>query len=163
MLDMLRKGGTGVAIIPMNTVISPHAAKEDLLTKHTLKAVMTMPIELFYPVGAPTCIVVFEAHKPHKESNIKTWFGYWRNDGFEKTKHLGRIDLNDKWDSIKSRWIEQFKNKETKPGESVMAYVDHNDEWVAEAYLETDYSTISEDKFKDVVKQYSVFKMLNDK
>ena len=44
-----------------------------------------------------------------------------------------------------------------------MAYVDHNDEWVAEAYLETDYSTISEDKFKDVVKQYSVFKMLNDK
>ncbi|WP_294323562.1 N-6 DNA methylase [uncultured Chryseobacterium sp.] len=161
MLDLLQKGATGVAIIPMNTVISPHSAKEELLKKHTLKAVMTMPIELFYPVGAPTCIVVFEAHIPHKISNKKTWFGYWREDGFEKTKHLGRVDLNNRWSNIRDYWIEQYRNKEVKAGESVMEYVTSNDEWVAEAYLQTDYSTISENEFAKVVKDYSVFKMLN--
>ncbi|UMQ43212.1 SAM-dependent methyltransferase [Chryseobacterium sp. Y16C] len=161
MLDLLQKGATGVAIIPMNTVISPHSAKEELLKKHTLLAVMTMPIELFYPVGAPTCIVVFEAHIPHKTSNKKTWFGYWREDGFEKTKHLGRVDLNNRWAGIRDYWIEQYRNKEVKAGESVMEYVTSNDEWVAEAYLQTDYSKITEDEFAKVVKDYSVFKMLN--
>jgi hypothetical protein len=42
-----------------------------------------------------------------------------------------------------------------------MEYVTSNDEWVAEAYLQTDYSTISENEFAKVVKDYSVFKMLN--
>ncbi|WP_248290966.1 HsdM family class I SAM-dependent methyltransferase [Pseudoalteromonas arctica] len=162
MLDLLDVGGTGVAIIPMNCVISPHQAKHELLKHHTLKAVMSMPIELFYPVGAPTCIVVFEAHKPHQESNKKTWFGYWRDDGFMKTKHLGRIDLNGKWNEIKERWIEAYKNNEVHAGESVLNYVNADNEWVAEAYLDTDYSKITKDDFETVVRNYAVFKMLNE-
>ncbi|OIV40667.1 HsdM family class I SAM-dependent methyltransferase [Flavobacterium johnsoniae] len=162
MLDLLQKGATGIAIIPMNCVISPHLAKQELLNKHTLKAVMTMPIELFYPVGAPTCIVVFEAHTPHLKAHKKTWFGYWREDGYMKTKHLGRIDLNNKWSSIRDRWIESYRNNEIHPGESVSAHVTADDEWVAEAYLETDYSTITKNDFEKVVRDYAVFKMLNE-
>lgn len=52
---------------------------------------MSMPEDLFYPVGTVTCIVIFEAHKPHMQSEIhdpitgkitpkkafkKTWFGF---------------------------------------------------------------------------------------
>jgi type I restriction-modification system DNA methylase subunit len=74
-----------------------------------------MSSELFYPVGTVTCIVVFEAHKPHRETNKKTWFGYWRDDGYIKTKNMGRIDLNHQWQDIKSRWLEAFHNNEVHP------------------------------------------------
>ena len=37
---------------------------------------------------------------------------------------------------------------EVHAGESVTAYVTANDEWVAEAYLETDYSKIHTERFQ---------------
>jgi len=162
MLDLLEKGGTGVAIIPVSCVIMPNKVKHEILQKHTLKAVMSMPSELFYPVGTVTCIVVFEAHKPHKETNKKTWFGYWREDGYVKTKHMGRIDLNHEWQDIKSRWLEAYSNNEVHAGESVTAYVDADSEWIAEAYLETDYSKLTKKDFEEVVKDYALFKLTND-
>lgn len=162
MLDLLEKGGTGVAIIPVSCVIMPNKVKHEILQKHTLKAVMSMPSELFYPVGTVTCIVVFEAHKPHKETNKKTWFGYWREDGYVKTKHMGRIDLNHEWQDIKSRWLEAYSNNEVHAGESVTAYVDADSEWIAEAYLETDYSKLTKKDFEEVVKEYALFKLTND-
>jgi len=163
MLDQLDKGGTGIAIIPISCAISPSKAKNEIMAKHTLKAVMSMPNELFYPVGTVTCIVVFEAHTPHAVTKKKTWFGYWRDDGFEKTKHLGRIDINHSWASIKKRWVDAYRNNEVHAGESITEYVKEDDEWIAEAYLETDYSTISESDFQETVKNYAIFKMLNEK
>jgi len=165
MLEQLREGGTGVAIIPISCVISANSAKSakrEILEKHTLKAVMSMPSQLFYPVGTVPCIVVFEAHKPHSISKKKVWFGYWRDDGFEKTKNMGRIDLNNTWNTIKNRWIEAYRNNEIRPGESITAYVTAQDEWIAEYYLDTDYSNITPIEFEDVVKSYAVFKLLNE-
>lgn len=162
MLDLLEKGGLGVAIIPVSCVISPNNAKHEILEKHTLKAVMSMPSELFYPVGTVTCIVVFEAHKPHKETNKKTWFGYWRNDGYIKTKHMGRIDLKHQWQNIKSRWLEAYNNNEVHAGESVTAYVDGDSEWIAEAYMETDYTTLTKSDFEKAVKSYAMFKLMRN-
>jgi len=161
MVDMLETGGTGIAIIPVSCVISPSQAKRDILAKHTLKAVMSMPSELFYPVGTVTCIVIFQAHTPHSETNKKTWFGYWRDDGFVKTKHMGRIDLNHQWNETKKRWVEAYRNNEVHTGQSVTEYVTADDEWIAEAYLETDYSKITYEDFEEVVKSYAIFKLLN--
>lgn len=161
MLDQLQEGGTGVGIVPVSCVIAPSAAKEEIVKHHTLKAVMSMPSELFYPVGTVTCIVVFEAHKPHKDSKQKTWFGYWRDDGFVKTKHKGRIDEDSRWEEIKHRWIESYRNREVHVGESVTKYVTAEDEWIAEAYMETDYSKLTKKDFEEVVKNYAVFKLLN--
>lgn len=161
MLDQLKEGGIGVAIIPVTCVISPSQAKKDILKTHTLKAVMSMPNELFYPVGTVTCIVVFEAHIPHSISKKKTWFGYWRNDGFIKTKHMGRIDLNHDWTDIKSFWLEAYRNNESHEGHSVTAYVTDEDEWIAEAYLETNYSNLSSKDFEETVKNYALFKLMN--
>jgi methylase of polypeptide subunit release factors len=161
MLDMLSEGGTGIAIIPVSCVISPNKAKHEILEKHTLKAVMSMPSDLFYPVGTVTCIVIFEANRPHAVTNKKTWFGYWRDDGFAKTKQFGRIDINHKWEDIKESWVEQFRNNEVHPGESVTAYVTADNEWIAEAYLETDYSELTKEDFENSVKNYAMFKLLN--
>ncbi len=162
MLDCLVKGGTGVAIVPISCAISPHAARNELLKHHTLEAVMSMPNDLFSPVGTVPCVMVFTAKIPHAISNRKTWFGYWRNDGFVKTKHRGRIDLYNRWPAIRDHWVEMFRNREVHPGESVMQAVTATDEWCAEAYMDTDYSTLTRAEFEREVKKYLVFKIMND-
>lgn len=160
MLDCLVPGGTGVAILPMSCAISPHSARADLLKHHTLEAVMSMPDELFYPVGTITCVMVFTAHKPHAVSDRKTWFGYWKDDGFVKTKHRGRLDLFHTWPAIRDRWVEMFRNREVHAGESVMKKVTEADEWCAEAYMETDYSKLTNKDFEHTVRNYAVFRLL---
>jgi type I restriction enzyme M protein len=161
MLEMLDEGGMGIAIVPVSCATSPNNYKDILLRKHTLEAVMSMPLELFAPVGVVTCIMVFTAKKPHAETNKKTWFGYWREDGFVKTKHLGRVDLDDTWSGISDSWVGAFRNREVLPGHSVMENVTHTDEWVAEAYMETDYDQLTPSDFEKVLRDYAIFKLVH--
>lgn len=160
MLDCLQSGGTGIAIVPMGCAISANALRTEILKEHTLEAVMSMSDQLFYPVGTVTCIMVFTAHKPHAISNRKTWFGYWKEDGFVKTKNKGRIDLNETWPAIRDRWVEAFRNKEVHAGESIMHKVTGADEWCAEAYMETDYSKITQESFERTVRDYAIFRVI---
>ena len=161
-LDCLQKGGTAIAVTPMSCAISPHPARAELLKSHTLQAVMSLPDELFYPVGTITCLMVFTAHVPHEKSDVKTWFGYWKNDGYTKTRHKGRVDLEDNWERKRDRWVEMFRNREVHAGESVMRRVGAEDEWCAEAYMETDYSTITRSEFESTVRNYAIFCLLAD-
>ncbi|MFJ8947994.1 N-6 DNA methylase [Streptomyces sp. NPDC102395] len=140
MLDNLEKGGTGIAIVPVSCATLRSEHKANLMKKHTLEAVMSMPPELFHPVGVITCILVFTAGIPHATANKKTWFGYWRDDRFVKVKNLGRVDKHQTWPKLRDHWVEMFRNREVHAGESVMQKVGPGDEWVAEAYMETDYS-----------------------
>ncbi len=147
MLDGLSKNATGIAIVPMQVAIdTKHPLREKLLSEHTLEAVMSMPDDLFYPIGTVTCIMVFTAHTPHNsDKHHESWFGYWKNDGFRKDKALGRIPT-DRWPKIREEWLDMFRRKEII-GKSIWKKVDANDEWCAEAYLETDFSNLSEANF----------------
>ncbi len=162
LLDCLVKGGRCVAIVPVSCATTPSVHKGSLMSKHTLEAVMSMPSELFYPVGVVTCIMVFTAGIPHEVSDKKTWFGYWREDGFVKTKNLGRIDQEGRWPGIRDGWVESFRNREVHSGESVIKRVGPQDEWVAEAYMQTDYSRLTKDDFEQSVLEYTLF-MLRQK
>jgi type I restriction enzyme M protein len=157
MLGSLQKGGTGVAIVPVSCATAPSAEKRSIMEKHTLEAVMSMPPELFYPVGVVTCIMVFTAGIPHETANKKSWFGYWRDDGFIKVKNLGRVDRDGVWPTIRDRWIDSWRNREVHPEESVTAKVGPDDEWVAEAYMETDYSRLTQEDFERVLFDYAIF------
>jgi type I restriction enzyme M protein len=159
MLDCLEPGSMGIAIVPMSCAIAPNPVREEMMKHHTLDAVMSMPQELFYPVGTVTCIMVWVAGKPHLKSGRKTWFGYWREDGFVKTKHKGRIDQNGTWPEVRDRWVEMYRNREVHAGESVMQAVKVSDEWCAEAYMETDYSGLTQTDFEKVVQNYAMFKL----
>ncbi|MCF4114466.1 MULTISPECIES: HsdM family class I SAM-dependent methyltransferase [Dethiosulfovibrio] len=162
MLDCLKPGGVGIAIVPMSCAIVPNPVREELMKHHTLDAVMSMPQELFYPVGVVTCIMVWTAGVPHADSNLKTWFGYWRDDGFVKTKHRGRIDQNDSWPTIRDRWVETYRNREVHLGESTTHMVTADDEWCAEAYIETDYSSLTEEVFEADLKRFILFNLMLD-
>lgn len=159
MLDCLKVGGTGIAIVPMGCALGHNNLRAEILKTHTLEAVMSMPDQLFHNVGTVTCIMVFTAHKEHRTENRKTWFGYWKNDGFLKVKHKGRIDSNETWPEIRDHWVESFRNREVHAGESVLAKVTAEDEWCAEAYMETDYSRIDAASFADAVRDLASYKL----
>ena len=71
-------------------------------------------------------------------------------------------DEYDKWKTIRNRWVDNYRNREDIPGECVKSYVTEKDEWCAEAYMETDYSELSQDIFENVVKDYFTFKSINN-
>ena len=155
--------GRVVAIVQFSCAIKDEkdlkAVKQRILARHHLKAVLSMPDDLFYPVGVVTCIMVFEANKSN--AGRKTWFGYFKDDGFEKRKHLGRIDARNKYAGLKERILNAYLNSDEIPGLSVRREVGVNDEWCAEAYMETDYSTLSSLDFERKIKEYVAFNVLN--
>lgn len=160
-LDVINPQADGrvVAIVQMSCAIKNDKdlieVKKRILAKHHLKAVLSMPEDLFYPVGVVTCIMVFEANKPN--AGRKTWFGYFKDDGFEKRKHLGRIDAKNRYTEIKNHWLYSYHNEDQIPGLSVRHEVSAEDEWCAEAYMETDYSTLSELDFIRKMRNYAAY------
>ena len=160
-LDCLENNALCVAIVPLGCVLDQtgkhYQWKKALMKSHTLEAVFSMPNELFNPsTNTVTAIIVFKAHTPHPV-DYETYFGYWKNDGFVKVKNLGRIDYFGKWEKIKSEWIYNFRNKNEVKGQSIKKHVTPDDEWCAEAYMETDYSTLSEADFIKHIKNYILF------
>ena len=161
-LGCLQPGGRCAAIVQMSCVTATTgravAVRERLLAAHTLTGVFSMPAELFNPVGVITCVMVFEAKKPHPKG-FKTFFGYFKDDGFQKTKHMGRVDKG-QWPAIRAKWLDLYVNREKEVGLSVLAAVTPEDEWCAEAYMETDYSAITQEDFEKVVKDYAMFRLI---
>ncbi|MGA7325309.1 MAG: N-6 DNA methylase [Rhodomicrobium sp.] len=144
LLDILAPGGRAVVVVPMSCAIESHPIREKLLENHTLIAAVTLPPELFHPIGVVTCGLMFEAHQPHADSPSPTWFGSWKSDGFVKQKHRGRVDPTGHWPQVRDAWLKSFHARATIPGQSISRHVDANDEWCAEAYMETDYSTLTQ-------------------
>jgi len=154
--------GVCIAIVPMRLAVDDKATniawREKLLNKHSLEAVMSMPDGLFPDVGAVTCIMVFRAGIPHS-SKKPTWFGYWKDDGFELSK--GERYKTARWDTIRKSWLDGFEGKKEKTSESLLKCVSHTDEWCAEAYMETDYSDLTPELFEAEIKKFTAFTYLS--
>ncbi|MCA6069602.1 MAG: SAM-dependent methyltransferase [Endomicrobium sp.] len=164
-LDCLQQGGRCVAIAPMSEVLATsgkiYEFKKQVLKLHTLEAVFSMPDELFFnsKVGVVSCIMVFTAKRAHP-TNKEVYFGYYKDDGFVKRKTKGRIDLFGKFENeIKNQWIANYRNRKSVQGLSVLKNVTADDEWCAEAYMETDYSNLTIDDFAETIKQFALFKL----
>ena len=162
-LSFLEPHGTCIAIVPqscaMNTKKGNENVKERILKHHTLKAVMSVPDKLFddSEKSSVTCIMVFEAHKPHRE-NTKTWFGYWKEDGYIKVRPYGRIDYRHLYqDKIKKFWLESYFGKKEVDGFSVFKNVSENDEWLVEPYIKTNFKSLKNEDFEKTLLDYSTF------
>ncbi len=164
-LSTLEPGGTCIAIVPITCATAPSGVigdlKNTILRHHTLEAVLSMPIELFHnsKTTVVTCVMVLTAHRPHPVGK-KTWFAYCRDDGFIKTKHRGRIDVDVVWPTIKSRWVNAFRNRDVINGFSVMVEVDARQEWCAEAYLDANYDVIADTDLMSAIKRHLIAQVL---
>ncbi len=158
--------GRLVTLLPMSCAIGTSGIiediKEQLLDKHTLDAVFSFPADMFYPgASAVACCMVFDLGRPHS-ADKETFFGYFKDDGFEKRKGIGRVDIKNRWDDIEKEWLSLYEHRETKVGKSVTQKVSAEDEWCAEAYMETDYSNLSEENFIDTLRDYAAFLIQNE-
>ena len=163
--DTVGKGRL-VTLLPMSCAITTNGIiadiKEQLLDKHTLDAVFSFPAEMFYPgASAVACCMVFDLGRPHSDDK-ETFFGYFKDDGFEKRKGVGRVDIKNKWDEIEKEWLSLYDHRETKIGKSITQRVSADDEWCAEAYMETDYSNLCEDNFINTLRDYAAFLIQNE-
>lgn len=162
MLDCLEVGGRGIAIIPSSCTTNKNGEyktiRERILSKHTLEAVLSMPDQLFYPSASTvTCIMIFTSGKPHNSSR-KTWFASCKDDGLViDRRSKGRADINKKWQDIKEKWVNAFIDRDVIDGFSLKQSVTAENEWSYEAYAKTDFSGITEDSFKKVIKEYALF------
>lgn len=157
------KTGKMAVLLPMACAIGNNKEikkiKEEILRENTLEAVFSLPDEIFYPgASSVACCMVFTLGKRH-DSTKPTFFGYYKNDGFVKKKYLGRIEkVNEDglgaWTEIQKKWLDLYFNKVEKPGLSALKSVTGNDEWLAEAYMKSDYSNLKQDDFQITVNNY---------
>jgi type I restriction-modification system DNA methylase subunit len=134
--------------------------KKKMLDNYTLDAVFSLPTEIFYPgAAAVACCMVFDLSQKHEKANKETFFGYFKDDKFIKRKGLGRIEKTDSegntlWNKTEEQWLDLYKNKKVVTGLSVMHKVSWKDEWLAEAYIETDYSSLTKSDFQQTINDY---------
>lgn len=154
-------------LLPMQAAIGNSgdvkAFKKKMLDNYTLDAVFSLPTEMFYPgAAAVACCMIFDLSQKHEKANRDTFFGYFKDDKFIKRKGLGRVEQTDSegnglWAPTEELWLSLYKNKRVVPGLSVMHRVSWKDEWLAEAYMETDYSTLTEEDFQKTLNDYLAY------
>lgn len=159
--------GRLLTLLPMQAAIGDSDIilhmKEQLLERHTLDAVFSLPSEMFYPgASSVACCMVFTLGKSHKDSDTDTFFGYFKDDGFEKRKGVGRVDVKNRWSEIEEMWYNLYKHRLDKPGYGVNHRVTASDEWCAEAYMETDYTALKREQFIATLRNYSAFLIQRD-
>lgn len=158
--NLLKRGKLAV-LLPMQCAIGTTGDikyfKEKMLEENTLDAVFSLPEDMFYPgASVVACCMIFNLGVRHdKASNKETFFGYFKDDGFEKKKNLGRVEKEDNgWKKIEEEWLKLYRNRETKIGYSVTKQVSAEDEWLAEAYMETDFSKLETKDFQETINNY---------
>lgn len=162
------KGQKGrlLALLPMSCAITTNGVikdiKKQILDNNTLDAVFSLPDEMFYPgASAVACCMVFNVGKPHPK-DFETFFGYFKEDGFEKRKGVGRVDVRNKWNEIEKEWLDLYHHRSSIAGKSVTKHVSESDEWCAEAFMETDYSDLCDECFISKMREYASFLVHNE-
>lgn len=149
-------GGKLAVLLPMQCAIGTskeiQSFKEKMLQDHHLDAVFSLPSDIFHPgASASACCMVFDIGIKHQKAPIKgTFFGYYKDDGFKKKKNLGRVERSvGIWkEEIEPLWLDLYFNRKEVDGLSVVKEVTGKDEWLAEAYMKTDYSNLCQDDFQ---------------
>lgn len=165
------KQGKLAVLLPMQCAIGSEKEaeiryfKKKMLEEHTLDAVFSLPPDIFHPgSNSSACCMIFNLGTRHVNAPIKeTFFGYFRDDGYTKKKNLGRIEKEDGiWKEIEAKWLNLYYERKTEKGISVTKEVTAEDEWLAEAYMETDYSTLTQKDFENAIKNYLLFKIAHE-
>ncbi len=147
----------GVIIAPQSVFFKDDIIRDRILTKHTLKAVINMPKELFQPnASTHTAIAIFETHLPH--SNAEVVFYDLKDDGFVLSKNKGRTDIYNKWNKIKETLFEKL-NHPQQHNDTNLVYksIQNGDEWILQAHQKTDYSNLKDNDFIHSIKEHIVF------
>ena len=165
------KTGKLAVLLPLQCAIGSSSTdiqtfKTKMLEEHTLDAVFSLPVDVFHPGSTSVaCCMVFNLGVRHKNATLPTFFGYFKDDGFVKRKNMGRIEkvkpnTNEGiWKDIEAKWLDLYHNRKSEAGLSVVKKVSAEDEWLAEAYMETDYTKITEKDFEKNIREFLAYEI----
>lgn len=145
-LNHMKEGGILASILPLSCAIGQKFKdlRKELLKKHSLLKVITLPKDLFQPnAGTNTCIMVFKAKIPNPEPIIEQYD--FSDDGYIIAKHIGRIDKN-----YDEKIRDFFKQK------PVLKKVSYKDDWLIKPKF--DYRNLSK---LDFMKSKLDFMLIN--
>lgn len=165
--NVVKKGKLAV-LLPMQCAIGTDKEvqkyKELILQEHHLDAVFSLPSDIFHPgASANVCCMIFDLGIRHKDVKEGTFFGYYKDDGFRKKKNLGRVEKIDPetgdgvWGKIEELWLDTYKKRIEVTGLSAIRKVTYKSEWLCEAYMKTDYSTLTPEDFERSVRNYAAY------
>jgi len=155
-LNQMEDGGILFSVLPYSAMVKPGAYKDwrknQLMTNHTLLAVLTFPIDLFYPVGVTTVGVFIKKGTPHPREQKVLWLRAL-NDGLLKSKgkRLPHPRAKNDLDAIRNN-LKAFLQNPGHPIPNIHQFsksapVDWSDphlELVPEAYLDQAETTLQE-------------------
>lgn len=172
-LSQMQDGGLLFAIVPISVMIEPSGKqwRKELLKKNSLLSVITMPEDLFYPVGVNTLGIFIKKGIPHNYDNQNVYFAKCTSDGFIKLKgkRIYKPSSDNKIKNIKSELKSFLANQNISinniPEFKEITKLNKNDdlqELVPEAYLETDFLKITKNEFIKELKTFSLYKKIGD-
>ena len=155
MLDSLLPNSIGVAIVPVNAVSSRTKKHPDMtsikrrvLNKHSLIASLQMPLQLFYPKGTETVILVFRTGVPNNED---TWLAKF-DDGYELIKHqksrTPTASSHKKYQNVINAYTEKDKTDF-----SLNKQMSEDDQWVYTLHQDVNYE-IKDSDLQDTVNEF---------
>lgn len=170
-LQQMEDGGVLFAIVPTSVTIenSGKQWRKELLENNTLLSVITLPEELFYPVGVHTVGIFIKKGIAHDFKKQNIYFAKANTDGFTKKKGVRITNpkesnrIKDIKEELKAFLVNQnlnFQNVAEFKQIALLDEEDENREFAPEAYLETDYSNIKEEDFIYEMKKYLLYKEL---
>ena len=156
-LRQVEHGGVVFSVLPYSALVRPSAGyrtwrRDSLLAHHRLLAVMTFPIDLFYPVGVTTVGVFIKKGTPHRPEHDVLWVRAM-SDGHlkRKGKRLPNPRAGNDLERAKSALTNFLTNQATRIRNRHQfikrAPIDFDDrqlELVPEVYLDQSLPTIEE-------------------
>lgn len=173
-LSQLEDGGILFVIVPISVMIESGGKtwRGELLKNNTLLSVLTLPEELFYPIGVHTVGAFIKKGIPHDFEAQNVYFAKANTDGFVKQKGKRIFNKNESnrikqiKDELKAFIANQSIKIKNTPEFKQVAKLDKEDEvveLVPEAYLETDFSNIKEQDFIKEMKKYLLYSEIGGK
>lgn len=134
----------------------------ELMKKNTLLASFSMPNDMFgRSASAVVAVLLIKTGIPHLdekgEPKEPTFFMYAKDDGYMRLKNIRVEKSLDSGKKMIEKWLKYYREKIYDRINSVVKKVTHNDEWLIEAYMDTDYTQITDELFEDTIKKYLAF------
>ena len=140
------------------------AFHSELMKNNTLLASFSMPNDLFgRSASAVVAVLLIKTGVPHLnsdgEANEPTFFMYAKDDGYMRLKNLRVEKTFNSGKNTTNKWLKYYEEMKEDRINSIVRKVGPSDEWLIEAYMDTDYTQINEKMFEDTIKSYLAYRI----
>jgi len=162
MLKVLLPDSVGIAILPVNAISSrtkKHSGiseiKRRIMQSNCLLASLQMPVNLFYPKGTESVILVFRTGEAH---HGETWFARF-DDGYELVKHQKTRTPTEQAEEKYKELLEAYREKR-ETDFSFNRQVGYEEQWVYTLLTDNEYD-ITDYDLQETLNEYVSYLFMN--